>query len=516
MRERMYPIIIHCILLGCSASKPTAVDFVAEYPSLAPHASYFVTTDGSRTGDGTRDHPWALETALAQPGIVKPGDTIWLRGGVYRGEYLSDLSGIPSAPVVLRQYPGERAIIDGRLTIRGHNAFYWGFEVTYSDPRRITGIAGSDPADLPREHMTIFVSGPFNKLINLIVHDMGDGVFAGSPAEGLEIYGSVFFNNGWQGPDRGHGHNLYLQNQGATKLVMDNILFNSFSSGLQIYGSAAAYLRNFQIEGNTIFNSGDPVASRFGLTFEIEQWGGAPGGLGRSVYRYNSIYDRDAHNIVVRFNVPGGTPGDDIEFSHNIVHGSTNFNEMKSYTVTGNKFTSGTAALSGQNVLIGLRMQTGLPYSVHKWDTNQYAVPALGSQDPFYVVNRNGMNFKFPTWQAATGYDRASTFVSGQFSRADVIIRPNRYEPGRAFITCWNWGQASELSVNPSAVLKPGDHFEIRHIFGILGPALVSGVYTGASIRIPQPVATPPAPLGLGAAVRMPDDRFNVFLLQKQ
>ena len=512
----MYLTPLIFILSGCSGDTSTGVESSAVAPTVAAHSNHYVTVDGSRTGDGTATSPWALATALAQPGIVQPGDTIWLHGGTYQGEFTSDLSGTASEPVILRQYPGERAVIDGRLTIRGRHAFYWGFEVTYSEPERTTAIAGSDPTDLPREHMTIFVSGPFNKLINLIVHDMGDGVFAGSPAEGLEIYGSVFFNNGWVGPDRGHGHNIYLQNQNATKYVTDNVLFNSFSSGLQIYGSDAAYLQNFNIEGNTIFNSGDPVASQYGLTFEIEQWGGAKGSLARSVYRYNNIFHRDGRDIVVRFNVPGSPAGEDVEFSHNVVHGSTNFNEMKRYVITANKFTSGTAVLSGQSVLIGLRIQSGLPYSAHKWDGNHYAVPALGTQDPFYVVKTSGVNFIFPTWQSTTGYDRASTFVNGQFSLADVIVRPNRYEPGRAFITCWNWGHANELSVDPSSVLKSGDRYEIRHIFNILGAPLLTGVYTGEPINIPQQTLSPPAPVGFAQPAPMPDNGFNVFLLQKR
>ena len=516
MRKLMYLTPLFLILCGCSADTPTGVELSGVAPTVAAHSSHFVTADGSRTGDGTAAHPWALATALAQPGILRPGDTVWLRGGTYRGEFTSDLSGTASAPIILRQYPGERAIIDGRITIRGHHAFYWGFEVTFTDPARSTAISGSDPADLPREHMTVFVSGPFNKLINLIVHDMGDGVFAGSPAEGLEIYGSVFFNNGWMGPDRGHGHNIYLQNQRATKLVTDNVLFSSFSSGLQIYGSDAAYLQNFDIEGNTIFNSGDPVAFRYGLSFEIEQWGGARGSLAHSIYRYNSVFHRDGRDIVVRFNVPGNPAGEDVEFSHNIVHGSTNFNEMKRYVVTNNKFTSGSAVLSGQSVLIGLRMLSGGSYAANKWDGNEYAVPALGTQDPFYVVNNSGLNFRFPTWQSATGYDTGSTFVTGHFVRPDIIVRANRYEPGRAFITCWNWGHAKELSVNPSAVLHPGDRYEIRHIFNLFSAPLVTGVYTGAPISIPQETLTPPAPLGFTRPAPMPDNGFNVFLLQKR
>ena len=84
-----------------------------------------------------------MDTALAQPSAVKPGDTIWLRGGTYVGAFRSSLTGSSGKPILLRQYPGERATIDGNyggndatLDIRGSNAWYWGFEVTNSDPTR--------------------------------------------------------------------------------------------------------------------------------------------------------------------------------------------------------------------------------------------------------------------------------------------------------------------------------------------------------------------------------------------
>ncbi len=397
------------LLLARSPDK-LATRQVGERISAAP-SSFFVTVDGSNIGNGSAAAPWSLSTALIQPGIVRPGDTIWLHGGTYHGSFTSRLSGTPGLPIVLRQYPGERAVIDGALRILGHHALYWGFEIMYSARDRVTALSGSSPADVPGLGMTLFVSGAFNKLINLVVHDLSDGLFAGSPAEGLEVYGCIFYNNGWAGPDRGHGHNVYLQNEKAAKVVADNVLFDSFSSGLQIYGTSAAYLRNFDIEGNTIFGSGDPVASRFGAAFDIEHWGGAPGGLGHAIYRHNSIYSRDARNLSVRLNAPGEPAGEDIEFSDNIVHGQTHFNEMRRYIVTGNKFTSGAHPLLGQSVLIALRMPPGVRYSSYTWDNNQYAVPALSTQDPFHIVDKSNNGYAFSSWQATTGYDRNSRFV---------------------------------------------------------------------------------------------------------
>ena len=514
MRKPMCFITVVCILLGCSAENAIAPDNAVSTNTV--HSGFVVSVNGSQYGEGTPEHPWALSTALAQPGILKAGDTVWVHGGVYKGEFTSELTGTVTAPLVLRAFPGEHAVIDGRLNINGSYTYYWGFEVMSSDPNRETALPGSEPTDLPRIRAAIFVAGPFNKLINLVVHDLSNGLFAGSPAEGLEVYGSIFFNNGWAGPDRGHGHNVYLQNENATKRVIDNVIFNSFSSGLQIYGTSAARLQNFFIEGNTIFNSGDPVAARFGHVFNIEQWGGATGTLANSIYKANSIYHRDGRDPALRFNAAGEAPGEDLEFSDNIVQGETSFNEMKRYTITGNEFTSGMQRLAGQSVLVGLRLPPGTSFSSYTWDRNHYAVPPLGTQDPFHVNDGNVVGYYFTAWQSATGYDRTGTFVDGAFVKPDIVVRANRYEPGRAFITCWNWGSAGFLNVDLSGVLKPGDRFEIRHVFNLDGSPLVSGIYGGKTVSVPQSALIPPAPIGYAASVRMPDNRFNVFLVQKR
>ena len=70
-------------------------------------------TSSTAAGTGTFANPWNLGTALAHPAAVHPGDTIWLRGGTYRGTFASYLTGTSGAPIKVRQYPSERATLDG-------------------------------------------------------------------------------------------------------------------------------------------------------------------------------------------------------------------------------------------------------------------------------------------------------------------------------------------------------------------------------------------------------------------
>ena len=94
-------------------------------PLSTDASEWYVAANGSATGDGSRERPWDLATALAHPPAVKPGDTIWLRGGNYKlAECVTRLTGSPEKHIVVRQFPDERAIIDENSPILALNQFH--------------------------------------------------------------------------------------------------------------------------------------------------------------------------------------------------------------------------------------------------------------------------------------------------------------------------------------------------------------------------------------------------------
>ena len=237
-------------------------------PVLVAAAEFYVSPTAAVGGDGTIANPWTLATALTQPSAVQPGDTIWLRGGTYGGTFSSALTGTADAPIILRQYPGERATIDGGdsqgmpiFVVGGAYAWYWGFEVTSSDPNRISQQASSNPSDIGRGEGVVISQTPGSavgtKFINLVIHDTRQGVSFWKEAIDSEIYGSLIYYNGWHGPRRRpRSRDLRAESRvGPSGSSTTSSL--QFGQGLHAYGSATAYLDNIYLEGNTVVNNGE-------------------------------------------------------------------------------------------------------------------------------------------------------------------------------------------------------------------------------------------------------------------
>jgi hypothetical protein len=81
---------------------------------LAKGATLFVdTARGDDREDGSQAKPW--KTVQYAVGRLRPGDTLYLRGGTYYGKVRLTRSGTAEAPIVVASYPGELAVIDGGL-----------------------------------------------------------------------------------------------------------------------------------------------------------------------------------------------------------------------------------------------------------------------------------------------------------------------------------------------------------------------------------------------------------------
>jgi len=441
--------------------------------AAAAAAEFYVAVNGRPSAEGSLSNPWDLATALAHPAAVKPGDTIWLRGGTYRGAFTSTLTGTASAPIKVRQYPGERATIDGGnsngLTIlftMGSYTHYINFEIMSSDPKRTTSQEGSFPQDIGRaagiSTNNDLPIQPGLKYINLVIHDTAGGVHAFKEATDLEVYGCLVYYDGWQGPDRGHGHGIYGRNQAGTLKIKDNIIFSAFSHGIHNYdGSEDPYLDNIHMEGNVCFNNG------------ILPWG-LPNGFARNLLIGGGRKAQNPRVINNAMYYPSGLGGENMNIGY--AEGVNNA------IVTGNYIGGGDVPFNARNTNVAM--------------TDNF----------FYTDVPAGFQTQFPS----------NTYVAppSRPTGVKVFLRPNAYEPGRANITVYNWDQRETVEVNIRTILPIGATYEVRNAQDYFGAPVATGVYSGAPIRLPMTGLSVASPVGVSAPPPTGPE-FNVFVLSR-
>src|SRR5262245_31497928 len=382
-------LLCSAMLLGTAAARAT---------------DFYVAPGGTPAGNGSINSPWDLQTALDQPSAVHAGDTIWLRGGTYSNPpWVSHLNGTAANPIIVRQYAGERARLDGNYNgnettfiILGSYTWFWGFEVFNSDPTRYTAD-GNGP---PRRGSGTQNSGQGTRMINMIVHDTSQGVLTGEDATDARIYGNLFYYNGYDSPDRGHGHGIYAQNVGSTpKPIYDNIIFEQFGWGIHAYGQGG-HLDNLDFQGNISFNNG--ILSGSYHTNILY------GGLSLlshnpkliSNYTYNTNHQNN-NNL----GWGAGCTSPQIKNNYFASHDALDVNNCSSMTITGNTFYG----------LVSGFTPSGFPNN---------------------------------------------TYYSNRPTGKKIFIRANAYESKRANIVIYNWDLSNTVSVDVSGIVSYGAGFE--------------------------------------------------------
>jgi hypothetical protein len=464
---------------------------VTAAPQQTPRPGFYVTPTGTRSGDGSMSRPWDLATALSgAAGRVRPGDTIWLRGGTYHGSFTSTLIGTAANPIIVRQYPGERATINSGsvgqgLRVQGAYTYYWGFEVMSSNP-----TANSTSGYGINNYNAIGA-----KFINLVIHDSPGQGFANwyaNGARGVEIYGCILYNNG---QNRNKDHGLYVNNDGAESVsVSENIVFNNFAHGVQIYAKA----KNVTVRGNIVFNnntiSGDIGQSDFVIA---DDGAGITGLIVDQNYTYRSIPNSTEGSMLV--GLFGAPSNRNIQITNNVIAGGRTglwvAGSWASSMVTGNTI----YAAAGVKAL-HLNSRVGQTWSGNRFYGNSAFSYAAGSAVPY------------ATWQIQNGLLNAGSHL-GNLPPDLVVTRPNRYEPGRANIVVYNWSGAARVSVDLSGVLRAGQSYKIFNTQNIFGSPVVSGIYTGGSVSIPMAGMPAPVPIGRGRPGPLTGPTFDAFVL---
>ena len=180
----------------------TAVITLVTQP--ASGKTYYVATNGDDHNPGTLKQPWQHIHYAAS--VVQPGDTVYVRGGVYNELVHIQTSGNSSAGfITFSSYPGETAILDG--THKKVPQGQWGL-FTLQNPKSVNYVVinGFELRNYTTRKLSevpigiyIFGAGTNLQIVNNHIHNIETLAHAtpkecnnggGSNALGLAVYGT--------------------------------------------------------------------------------------------------------------------------------------------------------------------------------------------------------------------------------------------------------------------------------------------------------------------------------------
>ncbi len=182
--------VLHLSLAVCFV---LAALFVVPAHAAPNGTTYYVATDGVDTNPGTLASPW--RTIQHAANSLAPGDTVYVRGGIYNERVRIARSGASGNYITFAAYAGETPIIDGAglrvkngwdPLVRIQDASYLkfeGFEIRNFKTRRVNRI----PIGI-----LVWGAGAHIEIRNNRVHDIKTNYqdVDGGDAHGIAVYGT--------------------------------------------------------------------------------------------------------------------------------------------------------------------------------------------------------------------------------------------------------------------------------------------------------------------------------------
>jgi len=185
------------------------------------------STTGSDSAAGTAASPYRTADRLAES--LQPGQTGCLRAGTYEEDLRIDRGGSAGAPVTLTSFPGERALVRGRVVVTDNANFV--------NVSRLM-LDGTNAASLPSPTINgDDVSFTRNDVTN---RHQTICFLLGSDQYGRAVRTLIRFNrihNCGVLPAQNHHHGIYVEASDDAQIV-DNWIYDNADRGVQLFPDA--------------------------------------------------------------------------------------------------------------------------------------------------------------------------------------------------------------------------------------------------------------------------------------
>jgi hypothetical protein len=508
-------------------------------PTPAPlgPCRWFVSPSGSFSGNGSIGSPWSLKRlfggdpgfgGVGPPAAIHPGDNICMRAGTYTGIFQTILAGSNGNQITIQPYPGERVIVDSATAATGtiYSGLIIGSEGNQFGYVTLRDLEITDSYSANRQDARpdgVYIKAPGVKLINNIIHDVGNGIFHNTSANDSELYGNVIYNVGWD--DRtnglmqgGTGHGLYAANSSGFLRVYHNIIATSLGYGFHFYSAGGGELKNLDVQDNVSLNNGywtryhDSSYATEGRGTDNYLIGHRP--ISGAVFTRNFGYHREqrgTQNFELGYSGVENVSG---TVTNNVfVNGINTIDHFPSLTFTGNYISSFFEVL--QFIAANRPISTTINNNTYYYYRTECP--------PQFGLTANDTPTTVAQWKAL-GFDANSTIhaCGVRDATAAVTINPNTYDANRYTVIVNNPASRATVTLNLSSALANGDTFELHNAQDYYGPLVASGTYNGpisinmTTLKVATPVAHGSMPNSTPLAQMTSGPQFGAFILIKK
>ncbi|HVL96839.1 MAG TPA: right-handed parallel beta-helix repeat-containing protein [Solirubrobacteraceae bacterium] len=199
--------------------------------ALSTGTAFYVSTSGSDANPGTEAAPWrTIQKAL---NTLTAGQQALVRGGTYAQNLVLSRGGTASAPITIRNYPGERPVLAAGSGATNNMPLSLASGAAYV---RFQGLAFAGATGTSTTNIYAYGSARDIEFSDCEVSgSQRQGFFSERTTARIHIIGCHFHHNGGSGPLQ-QDHNVYIQ--GSYHAIIGSLLRNVPNGfGVQIYPS---------------------------------------------------------------------------------------------------------------------------------------------------------------------------------------------------------------------------------------------------------------------------------------
>ncbi len=260
----------------------------AQVPAAAAESaitcSKIASPTGSDSASGTASAPYRTAQTLASS--LQPGQVGCLRAGTYSGGIRFGHGGAAGSPLVVRSYPGERALITGRVYLPRGSDYVTVADLNLDSVGQSEGALPSPTIDA---NFATFEGNDVTNDHTAICFALGSESWG--VANSTTIAGNRIHDCGVM-PAANHDHGIYVDDAVNTHIV-GNLIDHNADRGIQLYPSSTDAV----ITGNVISENGE------GIIFSGEGGVSSNGNVVEHNLIVNSLVRSDVESWY-----PAGTP----------------------------------------------------------------------------------------------------------------------------------------------------------------------------------------------------------------